>query len=328
MALLEQQVALHYTRPNLENSILDALRAAGKDVERLTTTDLSGADEFHLGWRAATVAFANDMAPAAGTHLLDVGSGLGGPARYFAEVHQCRVTGIDLTHDYVQTAEALTQRCALTDRVSFQQGSALALPFDDQSFDGAYLLHVGMNIANKAQLFQEAHRVLRPGGCFGIYDIMRTSNDVICYPMPWAATAETSFLATLDAYQQLLTEKGFFIETTTQRRDLVLQLWGESDSRPSTSSPPPLGLHVLMGSATPQRLGNVRTGVESGALAPIQLIARAVLRSSSLSRFLRRGRNTHRCNQTKIRLGVSLIEVDNPQIRIGKMGQVPKGRVR
>ena len=122
-------------------------------------------------------------------HLLDVGSGIGGPARTFADAFGCRVTGVDLTEEFVEAANALTRRCGLSDRVSFRQASALALPFADASFDAATLIHVGMNIEDKAGLFAEVRRVLKPDARFGVYDIMRVAEGEIPYPMPWAATA-------------------------------------------------------------------------------------------------------------------------------------------
>src|SRR5476649_2256272 len=170
---LEQAVARHYAHGSLEEMILNALAAAVKDVNRLTPKDLAPVDEFHVGGRQATIAFAEVFDPRPGMRLLDVGSGLGGAARYFADAHGCRVTGIDLSGEYVGVANALAARVGLGKRVSCEQGSALALSFAPESFDGAYMLHVGMNIDDKAKLFAEVRRVLVPSGLFGIYDVMR-----------------------------------------------------------------------------------------------------------------------------------------------------------
>ena len=155
----EQQVATHYTHGSLLQAILDALKQMGKDPVRFTAMDLSTGDEFHLGWLPATAALAEDLRLAPGMHVLDVGCGIGGPARYFAEAHKCRVTGIDLTEEFAQVAAELTRRCGLIDLVTFRHGSALDLPFYDGSFDAATLIHVGMNIADKARLYAGFHRV-------------------------------------------------------------------------------------------------------------------------------------------------------------------------
>lgn len=272
----EQQVARHYSHGSLERAILDALGASGKDVDRFEPADLSGVDEFHLGWRAATIEFADVLGLAPGMHVLDIGAGIGGPARYFAEARGCRVTGIDLTEEFVQVADSLTRRCGLADRVSFRQASALALPFADGTFDRAAMIHVGMNIEDKARLFAEARRVLKPGARFGVYDIMRAGDGEISYPVPWAATEATSFVEPASTYRRLLAAAGFELEHERNRRDFVLALAREMRERAAKQGPPPLGPHILMGAATPVRLGNVMSALERGTIAPTEMVARAV----------------------------------------------------
>src|SRR3954451_17554840 len=166
-----RRAALHARRagarhPRRRRGIRKGSRALGASGSRAV-------DEFHVGGRQATTDFAAYLPFRDGSHLLDIGSGLGGGSRYFADARGCRVTGIDLSEEYVRTAEALTRRVGLSERVSYRQGSALELPFADRSFDGAYMLHVGMNIEDKGKLFAEVARVLKPAATFGIYDIMR-----------------------------------------------------------------------------------------------------------------------------------------------------------
>ena len=274
----ERQVARHYGREGLEQAILAALLASGKDIDHLDPADLSGADEFHLGWRAQTIELAERLGLAPEHHVLDIGSGIGGPARYFAAARGCRVTGIDLTPEFVAVANALTRRCGLADRVSFQEGSALALPSAVGAFDAATLIHVGMNIADKAQLFAEARRVLKPGGRFCVYDVMRVDENgpQLPYPMPWAASAETSFVETAATYRRLLEAADFVIEAERDRRDFVLALGREMREKAAIHGAPPLSLHIIMGPATPERLRNVMGSLERGLIAPIEIIARAV----------------------------------------------------
>ena len=271
----EQLVAQHYARPGLEHAILEALKKSGKNIDRLTASDLSGADEFHLGWRQATVELARNLGLAQGIELLDIGSGIGGPARYFAEVCDCKVTGIDLTEEYVQTAIALTRRCGLSDKVHFRKASALTLPFAENTFDVATMIHVGMNIEDKGRLFAEVRRVLRPDGHFAVYDVMKTSAAELPYPMPWAETAATSFVAPPETYHQLLIASGFEVTQEHNRRDMALTLGREMRESATKHGAPPLGLHILMGPATPQRLGNLMGALQQGLLAPIEIIARA-----------------------------------------------------
>jgi ubiquinone/menaquinone biosynthesis C-methylase UbiE len=272
----EQQVAKHYSQGTIEKTILDALRANGKNVDKLTAGDLTNGDEFHLGWLPATIELAKDLGFARDMHVLDVGAGIGGPARYFAETCGCRVTGIDLTPEFVEVANRLTRRCGLADKASFREASALALPFEDAAFDAATLIHVGMNIADKAKLFSEARRVLKKGGGFAVYDVMKMDQSELPYPMPWAATPATSFPQTPETYRKLLAAAGFTIESETNRREFALNLAREMRERIEKYGPPLLGPQVLMGSAAKERLGNVMATLERGAIAPIEMIARAV----------------------------------------------------
>ncbi len=271
----EEEVARHYTHGTLERTILEALTASGKDVDTLVASDISALDELHLGWRAATVELGKDIGLEPHMHLLDVGSGIGGPARYFAETYECRVTGVDLTDEFVEVAEALTSRCGLDDRAEFHQASALALPFEDQSFDAASMIHVGMNIEDKQTLFAEVHRVLKPGARFGVYDVMRMQDAALGYPMPWADTIATSFVEPPENYRRLLVAGGFEIEHECSRRELVRTLVREMREKAETSGPSPLGPHVVMGPSAKTRLGNVFEALENGVIAPIEIIARA-----------------------------------------------------
>lgn len=273
---IESQVAAHYGRSNLEGMILDTLTAAGKDIEMLVPADLAGADEFHLGWRAATEALGKQLGLASQIHMLDVGSGLGGPARYFAETYGCRVTGIDLTPEFVETANALTRRCHLADRVTFRQASALELPFPVCIFDAATLIHVGMNIKDKSKLFSEMRRVLKAGARVGVYDVMRMEPDNVPYPMPWAADPETSFLEPPDSYRRLLAEAGFELQSERSQRELALRISREMRERVAAHGEPPLTRQRLMGPTSKERMSNIMATLERGTIAPIEMIARAI----------------------------------------------------
>lgn len=272
---VEELVADHYAHGNLEAAILAGLAAAGKDPARLTIADLAPVDEFHIGGRPATEALAAGLALAPGMNLLDIGAGLGGASRYLAAEHGCAVTGIDLTAEYVAVATALAARVGLAGRVRYVEGSAMALPFPDAAFDGAVMLHVGMNIADKAGLFAGVRRVLKPGGFFAIYDVMAEDGaGGLDFPVPWATTAATSFVESAATYRALLAAAGFTVASESRRRDLALAFFARLREA-TAAGPPPLGLHIVMGEAARAKVANMMANVERGRVAPVEMIARA-----------------------------------------------------
>ena len=270
----EAKVAGHYTRGGLEDVILQSLKKAGKDPANLAPADLAAVDEFHVGGLESTQELAAQMELRAGLRLLDVGSGIGGPARYFAAEHGCKVTGIDLTEEFVQVATSLTRLVKLDHVVDFRQASALELPFERESFDRAYMIHVGMNIADKAGVYREVQRVLKPGGLFVIFDILRTGDGALEFPVPWAANEETSFVTDLPGYRAALQEAGFRIERERDRRGFAIEFTENMIARMGQGVPP-IGLHLLMGEKTPLLAKNMVITMKNGVISPIEIYARA-----------------------------------------------------
>jgi ubiquinone/menaquinone biosynthesis C-methylase UbiE len=271
---IEANVARHYTHGSLERAILDALISQGKEPDHLTPADLAPIDEFHIGGRQATIDFAGQLGVRRGMRLLDIGCGLGGAARYFADEHGCRVVGIDLTNEFVEVANSLAQRVGLGRIVSYQQGSALDLPFATGSFDGAYMLHVGMNIADKRKLFAGVRAVLKAGGLFGIYDVMRTGNGELTFPVPWASSPETSFVSDAASYRSLLEAASFEVVKERNRRDFAVDFFRQTRARAAQG--PALGIHLLMGVEFAQKMANLIGNFERGLIAPAELICRAI----------------------------------------------------
>ena len=266
---LEQSVSQHYTHGNLEGALLVALQRAGRNIEALNYADLALVDEFHIGGRPATRALGDQLDLPAGARVLDVGCGIGGPARCFASERGWKVEGVDLTAEYVDVAKALSQRVGVD--ASFRQASATALPFADASFDGAYMLHVGMNVPDKQAVFSEVRRVLKLGGLFGIYDIMLQSDGAFTYPVAWSSAPETNHIATPDAYKVALAAAGFTVVKERNRRDAALQAM----QRRIEQTAQPIGLPVVMGPTAPQKLANMREMIERGVFAPVEIISRA-----------------------------------------------------
>jgi len=274
---VERTVIEHYRHGALEEGLLQGLAAAGKDLERLTPEDLASADEFHIGGRQATVDFVAEFEPEAGVHWLDIGSGLGGPSRYVAHRYNCRVTGIDLSEEYVAVAGSLAQRVGLDGKVDYRQASALSLPFADNSFDGAYMQHVGMNIADKAKLFNEVHRVLKQGGIFAIYDVMRGNDGVFNYPVPWASGMESNFIETPATYRALLSAEGFEMIKERDRSDFALGFFKALQAKPiGVGGAPKFGLQIVMGQTAPQKVANMIGLVERGTVKPVVMICRRI----------------------------------------------------
>ncbi|TXL67062.1 class I SAM-dependent methyltransferase [Zeimonas arvi] len=268
-------VAAHYGREGLLAAFEAGVAALGKSPATVSIDDLAPADEFHIGRREASIEFLDQLGLAAGQRVLDVGCGLGGPARFAADRYRVLVRGVDLTPAYVEAGKALTRWTALDGAVDLQVADATSLPFDDGSFDAAYMIHVGMNIADKRALFGEVARVLRRDAPFGIYDVMRAGGGALAYPLPWATSAATCAVATPAAYREALEATGFLLIAERVRRQFALDFFARLRARlASSKGPPPLGLHLVMGADTVTKIGNMAASIEGGLIAPVEMIAR------------------------------------------------------
>lgn len=278
MAHVDPQIARHYEIDGLLDRMLSALAATGVDLGRLAAQDLEPVDEFHIGGVAATVELLDQIGLAKGQKLLDIGSGVGGPARLAASRFGVHVTGIDLTQSYVDIATALSDRTGLGDVTHFVQGSALAMPFEDGSFDAAMILHVGMNLPDKAKLMSEAARVLRPGGTFAVYDVMRLRDGAVSFPLPWASAAEISFVASPSDYGEAARLAGFEVRAERPRGEFARQFFATMRARMAAAAAegkaPPAGIGLVMGADAPLKIANLVGAIENGILAPVEMILR------------------------------------------------------
>jgi ubiquinone/menaquinone biosynthesis C-methylase UbiE len=270
----EASVSAHYGRGGLRNSFEAALAEQGLALDAVTLSDLAPIDEFHIGGAEATEALAERAGIGQGQHWLDVGSGVGGPARHIAAARGCAVTGIDLVPEFVEVAEWLTALMGMEDRVSFRCGSALEMPFDAGSFDGAYMLHVAMNIQDKAALFAEVARVLKPGAVFAVYDVMRSGEAELAFPLPWADEPAISFLDRPQAYRDALQAAGFAIESERHLGDYAKEFFRKVAERMASGKGQKNGLHVVMGASAPAKVANMKTNVERGSVAPVEMLCR------------------------------------------------------
>ena len=271
----EQTIADHYSQGELGRKILNALMTLGADPEHLDPDQLATVDEFHIGGRKATVELLDQLDLHPALRVLDVGSGLGGTARYLARRHDVEVTGVDLTAEYVEVATSLTRRSGLAELVQFRQASATTLPFSDGSFDRVCMLHVGMNIADKAALFAEIRRVMVAGGRFGIYDLMRVGPGDITYPMPWAGSPATSFLMEPQRYRELLAQARLPVQAERDRRGFGIEALREIRARVARDGLPAVGLHLVMAPEPALKIANMLDSLERAVLAPTEMICLA-----------------------------------------------------
>jgi SAM-dependent methyltransferase len=241
----------HYGTTSLLRRIDEALRRAGLADGIIGWADLAPLDQFHVRGLAATGELAEALGIEAGANLLDLGCGLGGPARFLAATYGCHVTGIDLSQPFIEAARMLTERCGLADRATFLQGDALDLPFTDAFFDHAWTQHVAMNIADRVGFYRSIHRVLKPGGRLAIYDVALGDGGSPIYPVPWAREPGTSLLLTPEAMRRALAQAGFE-EVSWIDKTVLAQAWANDTKARRQHSPAPFGLEVVMGPEFPE----------------------------------------------------------------------------
>jgi ubiquinone/menaquinone biosynthesis C-methylase UbiE len=268
----EQAVESYWTVTNLGDTILTTLQRMGKDIEALAPADLAPIDAFHIRGREAT----QELATYAGVRpewaVLDVGSGLGGSARFLAGTYGCHVTGLDVTQAYCEVATMLSQRLGLSSRTVFQQGSAVALPFVDATFDLVWTEHAQMNIADKAQLYGEMARVLKPGGRLAFHDIFAGPGGEVHFPAPWAGDPSMSHLITPQALEPLLESLGFRIHHWYDVTQEALAWFRQVVERVKLHGPPPLGLALLLGADASVTQENQVRNLEEGRIVLLQAV--------------------------------------------------------
>jgi sarcosine/dimethylglycine N-methyltransferase len=261
----------HYRATGLTERLKTALAAFGPEDQRLMPEQLGAVDQFHTRGLAATAELAKLAGITAGMSVLDVGAGVGGPARFLAAACGCQVTGIDLSEPFVDAARYLTGRTGQGGQVSFETASALELPFDDGRFDALLLLHVAMNIADRARLYREIRRVLKAGGRFATFDVVLNGGEPL-YPLPWARMPATSFLLTAAATRETIEAAGF--STLAWQDDTEAATAWFTQLRASGPPPSP-NLGVVMGLDFAQLAANLGRNLMEGRLGVLTAVFEA-----------------------------------------------------
>jgi ubiquinone/menaquinone biosynthesis C-methylase UbiE len=267
-------VSRHYSRGNLRDRLDAALAEDGIDPSHPSMEALAPYDQFHGRGLEATVEIADQLQIDAGDQILDIGSGIGGPARYFAHRFGCGVTGVDLTTEFCEVARDLTRARGLEGRVKFELGNALAMPFANDSFDGAYSMNVSMNIADKRAFYREIHRVLKARGWLALSEVAKGSGGDPDYPTPWADSAHTSFLSTPEETRSGLAEAGFDVVHLHSTLERALAFGARSRAMVERGEKPPhRAVQLIHGEMARQIMANTARGLSESRIVPIEVLA-------------------------------------------------------
>jgi SAM-dependent methyltransferase len=259
---------------DLEAVILEALRAAGKDVDAIQVEDLAPVDQLHSNGRDATFVMMRKAGVSQGMSVLDVGGGLGGSARVLANETGCAVTVLDLNEQFCRVGEALTARTGLSERVTFRQGNAMELPFEGESFDLVWSQHAAMNIPDKRRMYAEMRRVLRPGGRLALHDVMAGPAQPIHFPVPWAREASICFVLPPEEVRVMVKEVGFR-EISWEDTSAEVMAWIEQRPAPPPAepgSPPRLGLHLTVDADFGAIIRNLLRNFQEGRCVVIEAV--------------------------------------------------------
>lgn len=262
---LKHKVQDHYYRKNLYDIILNGLKEQNIALDQVKRKDIQGVDEFHVRGAQVSAKIA-EYADIRAAKLLDVGCGLGGPARMLRDVYDCEVVGIDICQEFVETARKLSELVKMRDKISFFHADATDMPFEPETFDAVWTQHVQMNIEDKYRLYNEIRRVLKKDGTFIHYEILSKGANKLDYPVPWADTDEISYLSTKEELERILHETGLLKIKTEDETEEGIIFFENLLANVRKNGPPKIGLNLLMGEKTIVKINNLLSGLKNGAI--------------------------------------------------------------
>lgn len=263
----------YYSPNDLYNKIIEALNKLGKDLSKVTLDELQPVDEFHIRGDTATKELIKLAGFTPEMHILDVGCGIGGSTRRLSHQTGCRVTGVDLSEEYIDTAERLTCLLNMEERVKFRATSALSLPFDNDSFDGVWSLQMNMNVEDKLLWLKETCRVLKPGARAVLYEVCGSKNTPQYFPVPWAQDSSMSFLVPPASFRDVITSAGFDIAVWNDKTDLAQKAFANVPEPVGEPVLPILGVHLLVGNDIKTKAYNLHRNLDEERVSLIEAVA-------------------------------------------------------
>ncbi|MEK6594106.1 MAG: class I SAM-dependent methyltransferase [Pseudomonadota bacterium] len=270
----KKTIADHWGKGDVYGLIVSALGKMSKSLDALTVEDLAPVDHFHARGLPATVELADRLPIKAGQHVLDIGCGLGGPARYMAKRFQCKVSGLDITEPFVEAANKLTALLRMEHQVKIRLGDGEHLPYPDAFFDGAYTQHVTMNVPDRPRFFGEAYRVLKPGAFFALTEHGLGPKGNPHHPVPWSADGSGAYLVTPSETRAFLEKAGFEDIVVENTGSKYVTAYKAAMEKSEKGDLPPLGTHILMGETALQKTRNSARNIEEGRTHPLMLVCR------------------------------------------------------
>ena len=270
----DKSISDHWGSGDVYGRIIDAMKAASIDPDTVTIEQLAPVDHFHARGFPATIELGDELPIKAGQHLVDIGCGLGGPARYLAQRFGCTVSGVDITAPFVDAGNRLSELVGMQDAVSIELGDGQKLPWPDETFDGGYAQHVTMNVPDRAAFFSEAARVLKPGGFFALTEHGLGEVGDPHHPLPWSEDGSGAYLMRPQDTIAELEKAGFGNIEVTDTGEKYLQGYLRAIELAEKGEAPSFGTHILLGKQAPQIVKNAARNIQEGRTHPVQIICR------------------------------------------------------